>query len=226
MVPRIRNQVSGPVVDIEQFLHDIRSPLGALKIFLDGSDSQENIGLIKMCAERIEDMVLKLMPGNESQCETISFPEPLTSTLLTKCIYEVILEKSAELNQPISFQRSAESDLVFSKIQRMEFKRLLSNLMNNSFEACTQKSEREIKLRTFCVSDRFVIEISDNGHGIAPEKIEHIFKRGFSTKNSSGLGLSHAKETIRSWNGDLKILSWPNHGTTVVISLPIPPSQS
>lgn len=207
----------------EQFLHDIKSPLGALKIFLSQPATKETVALMNLSVERIEDMIKKFecsMP----QGETLPFAEPTRDYCLNKIIYEVIFEKTQELSKPIGFLRTPSSDISNVKIQRLEFKRVLSNLINNASEALKSQSNGEISLRALCIKDQFVLEIHDNGAGIDAHQIEHIFNRGFSTKNSSGLGLSHALKKIKEWNGDLNILSQKNSGTTVVISLPICPT--
>lgn len=207
----------------EQFLHDIKSPLGALKIFLSQAATKETIALINLSVERIEDMIQKF-ESSMPQGQTLPFAEPVKNCCPNKIIYEVIFEKTQELARPIGFLRTPSSDISTVKIQRLEFKRVLSNLINNACEALKANSEGEISLRALCIKDQFILEIHDSGAGIDSHQIEQIFTRGFSTKNSSGLGLSHALKKIKEWNGDLNILSQKNSGTTVVISLPINPA--
>ena len=67
------------------------------------------------------------------------------------------------------------------------------------------------------------IFITDNGSGIAPEDIHHIFKRFYRSKYSLetqgiGLGLSLAKSIIEGQNGMLLVKSELNKGTTFTIT--------
>lgn len=67
------------------------------------------------------------------------------------------------------------------------------------------------------------IFITDNGHGIAPEDIHHIFKRFYRSKNTSdsqgiGLGLPLAKAIVEEQGGILSVQSERLQGTTFTLS--------
>ena len=67
------------------------------------------------------------------------------------------------------------------------------------------------------------IFISDNGNGIAPEDIHHIFKRFYRSKHSLdtqgiGLGLSLAKSIVEGQGGIISVQSEINTGTIFTIS--------
>jgi len=71
------------------------------------------------------------------------------------------------------------------------------------------------------------IEITDNGIGIPPEELPHVFERFYRSSNisgtydkGSGLGLAITKEIIEKHNGDIKIESSSGNWTKVTISLP------
>jgi two-component system, OmpR family, sensor histidine kinase CiaH len=71
------------------------------------------------------------------------------------------------------------------------------------------------------------IEITDNGIGIPPEELPHIFERFYRSSNisgtydnGSGLGLAITKEIIEKHNGNIKIESSSGNWTKVIISLP------
>ncbi|WP_022666101.1 ATP-binding protein [Desulfospira joergensenii] len=70
---------------------------------------------------------------------------------------------------------------------------------------------------------RFVcIEIQDRGVGIAPQYIEKIFDPYFTTKqHGSGLGLAIIHSIIRKHNGEIRVDSRLNQGTTFTILLPV-----
>ena len=67
------------------------------------------------------------------------------------------------------------------------------------------------------------IAISDNGHGIAQDVIDHVFEPFFTTKDESsgsGLGLSMVYGFVRQSNGDVTIYSEPGRGALVKLYLP------
>ena len=68
------------------------------------------------------------------------------------------------------------------------------------------------------------IRIADNGHGIAPEDIHHIFKRFYRSGSSLdgqgiGLGLPLAKSIVEGQGGTISVQSDPGEGTVFTISL-------
>ncbi len=71
------------------------------------------------------------------------------------------------------------------------------------------------------------IYVKDNGSGIAPEYLTHIFDRFFqvpdtelSGSRNNGLGLSIAKALVEAQEGRIRIESRPGQGTTIWLSMP------
>jgi len=65
------------------------------------------------------------------------------------------------------------------------------------------------------------ITIRDDGNGIEPDMLPHIFERGKGKKSGSGLGLPICREIARRHGGDIAINSEQGKGTTVTVKLPV-----
>jgi two-component system sensor histidine kinase AtoS len=66
-----------------------------------------------------------------------------------------------------------------------------------------------------------VVEVADDGIGIAPGDREKIFLPFFTTKPAgTGLGMSIVKKIVDLHGGDITIESAPGRGTRIRISLP------
>ena len=65
---------------------------------------------------------------------------------------------------------------------------------------------------------RFLVR--DNGSGIPQELLDEIWKKGFSRRNSSGLGLSFIKQVVEQCGGQVSLESVENQGTVVTVVLP------
>jgi len=100
-----------------------------------------------------------------------------------------------------------------------ELSQVFLNIILNSVQAIADKGT--IGFSTY-EDDRCVYaKISDTGCGIAQEILPRIFDPFFSTKNSTGLGLSVTYNIIKHHGGDIKVESKVGKGTTFIIELPI-----
>jgi signal transduction histidine kinase len=100
--------------------------------------------------------------------------------------------------------------------------RLLINLVLNVREAL-DGSAGTVRIRAEKRGEQCVLEISDDGPGIAPWTLARVLEPGFSTKGSSGgrgMGLAGLRSTLQRWGGQLEVESDPGRGTTVSIRLP------
>jgi nitrogen fixation/metabolism regulation signal transduction histidine kinase len=110
---------------------------------------------------------------------------------------------------------------VVMEADRQMMEQVLINLLKNSLEAVRNSKEPEIDLA--CRQEaggRLYLQVSDNGEGILPDKLDQVFVPFFTTReNGSGIGLSLCKQIIRSHQGHLQIESSPGRGTSVTITL-------
>lgn len=107
---------------------------------------------------------------------------------------------------------------------REHIREVLNNLVLNASESLSCNGY--IYLR-YCVQEkkhRAIIEISDNGCGIAKEDIDHIFDPYYSSKTSFshlGLGLYYCYNVMDKHHGSIKVKSTPDEGTTFFLFFPL-----
>jgi nitrogen fixation/metabolism regulation signal transduction histidine kinase len=105
--------------------------------------------------------------------------------------------------------------------RRDEVKEVLVNLLENARNA----GARRVIVRIADGGCRLVVQ--DDGRGIAPDALPHVFDPAFSTTSSgSGLGLAIARRLVESWGGSITLASRLGEGTTVTLTLPIAPSRT
>ncbi|RIX49685.1 MAG: sensor histidine kinase [Rhodocyclales bacterium GT-UBC] len=96
------------------------------------------------------------------------------------------------------------------------------NLITNAAQAIEDSGE--IRINTALQGSTIRIEVSDNGSGIPPEVLPHIFDTYFTTKPKgigTGLGLSIARDIVRNHGGELSVATQAGFGTTFVVTLPV-----
>ena len=116
----------------------------------------------------------------------------------------------------LHFAPDFDSDPVPVNCDEVQLRRAFTNIITNALRYA--KSEIGIE----CRADRgkAVISIRDDGEGIAPELLPHIFDRFFSTrKGGAGIGLSLAKEIVSLHKGTIRALN--DNGAVFEISLPL-----
>jgi putative PEP-CTERM system histidine kinase len=97
---------------------------------------------------------------------------------------------------------------------------VLGHLLENARQAAGEEGRVALSL---AVSDGLaIVEISDNGSGMDPDFIrDELFKPFRSTKSAGlGIGAYQCREYIREIGGDLEVVSAPDAGTTVRITIP------
>lgn len=140
-------------------------------------------------------------------------------------VKESLEDRAAD--KTISFQMADYDDTSMTEVYAdPEFiQQVISNLMLNSVNY--GKHNGFVKVELFDMDDKVLIEISDNGIGIAEEDIARVFERFYrvdksrSTKlGGTGLGLAIVKHIIEAHNQTLNIRSKIGIGTTMGFTLP------
>jgi two-component system NtrC family sensor kinase len=114
---------------------------------------------------------------------------------------------------------SARNDLIFCSPNQI--KQVCVALLVNSMEAISEKGE--IVITTSNPDEGHIrMDITDNGTGISPEDLPHIFEPFFSTKekaNGTGLGLAIVHGIVKNHHGTINVKSERGSGTTVSINI-------
>ncbi len=100
--------------------------------------------------------------------------------------------------------------------------RALENLVYNAIDFTP--AEGTIALCAGVRGESAWIAVRDSGQGVKSGDLPHLFERHFSTrqdKNSRGLGLFIARESLLEMGGDLTVDSRPGEGTTFTLTLPL-----
>jgi CheY-like chemotaxis protein len=106
-----------------------------------------------------------------------------------------------------------------------ELAQVILNLLTNAAHAIPEGSPdaHEITIRTSVEDDQVVIEVTDDGSGIAPELQARVFEPFFSTKpvgKGMGLGLSISRDMVSAFGGSISLRSDLGKGTTFRVTLP------
>ena len=213
--------------------HDIKSPIAALESIFEDLDQlpEKQRVLVRAAIRRIGDIANNLLQknkesikGGDSTASECGVGGSTSNFLLSSLIEPLISEKRFQFRSRLGVEIDARLDAssygLFAKVNAPEFKRVLSNLINNAAEAIVDKGT--VRLRLTSKVDLIRIEVQDTGIGISPEILARLGQRGetHGKAGGTGLGLYHARTTVTAWGGNLELFSEVGRGTTVVLTLP------
>jgi two-component system NtrC family sensor kinase len=99
---------------------------------------------------------------------------------------------------------------------------ILLNLASNARDAMPSGGALRITSRVDETEDRWVLEVEDQGVGMAPDVVERIFEPFFTTKSQgTGLGLAMVYALTERQEGRLSVSSTPGRGTLFRLSFPL-----
>ena len=205
-----------------QVAHDIYSPLASIDIIIKRIPNldTDKKSILHESLHQIREIINNLRKSNSEEYEI----KKMSLTNIPELIDQVISERRVAFSNHdirIFYSQPQKYETLIVNIIPSVMKRILVNIFNNACESVLNSSV-EINVCLTKSTSQLFLSISDNGSGISNEILNSIFLRGFTTKiNGSGLGLSHAKEKLLEWRGDINIISNSKSGVTVTITLPL-----
>lgn len=196
--------------------HDIRSPVGALKVILNNSknltDKEKN--LLAKASQRIESVADEMLSGSKASLSKPTRSEDILAAL------EFVIQEKKFLNKEVRFEvRQSKSSRSICNLVGIQ--NIISNLVNNSFES-KDKDPFEVLILVEVEGQYLNLNIQDNGAGMSQLQIDKALSGTYTTKiGGNSIGLSAARNLIESWGGRFSIASRVGEGTTVTLALPI-----
>ncbi|TOQ23809.1 hybrid sensor histidine kinase/response regulator [Vibrio parahaemolyticus] len=222
--------------------HEMRNPLSGLCTSIDviqsvlpnkkviGEKDQyvmsgEDVTLLREVSEDAMNIIhsgnetidLLLTSIDENRVSRSSFKRYSAQSVVEKAIESFSYKRSTD-RFAISFDARSEFDFLGSDTL---LKYVMYNLFKNAFH---HRSSDEFHIHVSMQSNDTVnqIVVTDNGSGIAPDVIRHIFQDFYTTGKSGsyGLGLPFCKKVMRSFGGNIKCISQPGEWSQFALTFP------
>lgn len=216
---------------ISDISHQLKTPLAALNIYNgilkeeagELSTIEEFVNLSEQELDRIEVLVQNLLKITKFDAGTITLEKTTASVLeMMEAIQKSFLYRAGYEGKEILLQGDAKAAFVCDRVWLTE---AISNLVKNALDH--MESGGIVEIRWKLSASIFQIVVKDNGSGIHPEDLYHIFKRFYRSRYSKdtkgiGLGLPLAKSIIEAHHGTVKVESVLGMGTTFTMDFLIP----
>jgi len=219
-----KNQVLGTVA------HDLRNPIAAvesLAMIMEmediDEDTQDNLTLIReSCVKArtiIDDLLDAARLENPPTFET-------TRTEVNKCLLDIVTGWKIQQGGKNNIVFTSDVKEAYAQINQEKFPRVIDNLISNALKFSEETDIVEVNLKLD--KNRLIISVTDKGLGIPKDMLPTLFERfsgagrtGLRGEQSTGIGLSIAKDIIESHQGKISVQSEECKGSTFTILLPI-----
>ena len=214
------------------FAHEFNNPLQGIVSVLNGLRrrvvlEEEDKGLLDEAIEeghRLKGLIHNLQEFNSPSTgrkSLINLHKTLDSVLL--------LNKQDFSKKGITIVLDYAPHLPEIEAIADQIKQVFLNLLANAADACSAHGG-VVTIRTWQESEDMVaVSFQDTGVGIQPQDLDLIFQPFYTTKaevKGTGLGLSVSYGIIKHHQGEVRVASRPDHGTTFTVFLPIKESDS
>jgi two-component system, OmpR family, sensor histidine kinase BaeS len=210
--------------------HDLRTPLtviaGYIESMQDGvlAPTPERLALIYTEIERLQKLVTDLRTLSLADSGELSLNrQPISPKYLLERA-QALFEHQAE-QQKVVMCIESEENLAQLCLDEARMTQVFGNLITNSLRYTPEGGE--IVLSAQKVGNDIEISVRDNGCGIEPDQLPHIFERFYRADKSryteagdseeSGLGLAIVKALVEAQGGTIRAESAAEQGTTIII---------
>ncbi|MCT7954056.1 PAS domain-containing sensor histidine kinase [Laspinema palackyanum] len=216
---------------IQILSHDFRTPLNTIHLctqllerYSDGVKQSKINPLFERIRGTLKQMTVLLdevliFNGDKSSCEP-----HFSQVDLEKFCWKLI-EDYKDLYKPgersINFHASGDCFSVFTNTKLLIH--IFRNILSNCFKFTQEFSQINVFLQ--CENTQIILKFCDQGLGILPEDLPHLFNIFYRGNNigdipGSGLGLAIAKKSVDLLGGEISVESTVGVGTTLTITLP------
>ena len=232
-----REQLARTLATMGIMAHELRTPLSTAALLGDAiqlevkrqPENPRGLYLDKL-ALRLHTLVRNMNHQIDTQianAKLLQLPRHTQKVSATKVVTDVVA------NYPYAASRQREcvrvlivNEFIFQS-SASQFSQVLDNLMKNAFHSLMAADSRyphgalRIEVRT--LNGRGMITVEDQGMGIDPALLPHIFKPFFSSNRGTGhgLGLAFCQQVVQSADGSIHVKSEFAVGALFTIELPV-----
>jgi hypothetical protein len=203
--------------------HEIRNPLAGIAGVIEiigrdlpaSSPARAVVKDVRQEIARINHIVTDLL-----QTARPHPPKVRKSDLNTTVEHAVMLGRQQALAKGIEIALHKDPSLPEIEHDSDQMHQVLLNLLLNAQQAIDSKGRIEVSVERR--GPAAVIEVKDNGRGIAAAHLPNIFRPFYTTKgDGTGLGLSLARRIVEDHHGRIDVSSTVGQGTTFAVVLPL-----
>jgi signal transduction histidine kinase len=208
--------------------HDLRNPLNLILMTsellieeqLVPERRTEMLNIAMRAAKQMNRLIDDLLDHVRLQAGTLSLD-------VEEVTVDAIMRQAEETFRPLAERRhlhfeTAPHDEAIVRADPARVSQIVGNLIGNAIKFTPEQGS--VKLRATPEDKQVVFQVVDDGPGIPPDNISHLFDNFWQARKSDkrgvGLGLAIVKELVEAHGGKIWVESKVDHGSTFSFSLP------
>ena len=215
---------------ISNISHDLKTPLTSIRGYCEGimdgvastpEKMDKYVRTIYTKTNEMDDLInqLTLYSNIERKSVPFDFNEVSAEEFFGDCAKALELELDAQ-NIRFTYDNRLREDCRLV-VDEEQIRRVMNNIVSNSVKYA-HVSPLEITMKVEDAGSEIRVSLADNGVGIAPKDLPHIFDRFYRADSSrnrstggSGIGLSIVKSIIEEHGGSVEASSEKDKGTVI-----------
>ena len=232
----VSHDLRSPLVNVMGFTAELESTIAPLTTLIDRVDAEapglmtseardaktdlpEAIQFIRTSTSKMDRLINAILRLSREGRRTLS-PAPVDLAAMTAAIRDSFAHRLAETGTALD----VAGPFVPLVSDRLALEQILSNLVENAIKYLQPGRPGVITVTARTEHSRVIIDVADNGRGIAPadhERIFELFRRaGQQDQAGEGLGLAHVRALSYRLGGVITCISSLGEGATFRLSLP------
>lgn len=232
----VTHDLRAPLVNIMGFTAELDSSLAAVKSYVEQSDPAqraaalpaartaaaddlpEAIGFIRSSTRKMDQLINAILKLSREGRRTLN-PAPLDLKTMLATAADSVRHQVIEAGGDIAIEGEAPSLIS----DRLALDQIFGNLLDNAVKYRDRTRPLRIHIRMRAVNGKAMVDIEDNGRGIAAQDHERVFdlfrRSGAQDQPGEGIGLAHVRTMARNLGGNITLASELGKGTTFTLSI-------
>jgi signal transduction histidine kinase len=233
----VTHDLRAPLVNIVGFTGELDLALDQLRPFVEGhvgddprsadalaavtQDIPEAIGFIRSSTQRMDSLIKAILRLSREGARGLRH-EPVD----LRALIADIVASSRHALDAAGGHVDIRSEIGSIVSDRLSLEQIIGNLLDNAVKYRSPARPLQIVIRSARLdARRAVLEISDNGRGIAEQDRERVFelfrRAGAQDQPGEGIGLAHVRRLVRKLGGTVTLTSVLGEGTSFRVALPL-----
>ncbi|GHA15904.1 sensor histidine kinase [Devosia pacifica] len=232
----VTHDLRAPLVNIMGFTSELEASIAPIQSYLKSveptddpnekearlaaeDDVPEALRFIRSSTRKMDGLINAILKISRDGRRPVRPEEIELSDLLevvTSSIHHQVAEQGGEIE--------VEPDLPSLVSDRLALEQIFGNLLDNAVKYADPERPLRVHITANqAPGNRILIDVEDNGRGIAAEDHERVFelfrRSGAQSQAGEGIGLAHVRTLVRNLGGDITVESELGRGTTFRVAL-------